>query len=241
MGVVADASRYIGLERSPVVTREIQYGPAVAESREVMGPLTSDSWRRDPKHLLFTLSRYKFVAKCLAGRRRVLEVGCGDGFGSRLVAQEVGKLTATDWDPVLVASAIKAQPSVGPQVDFKVWDPTAFEPFIGTEVQGKFDAVYALDVLEHIPHAQEARFLHALTSALALHSSACIIGMPSKVSQQHASEISRAGHVNCKSANDLAHTLRRNFGQVFIFSMNDEVVHTGFHAMAHYYLALAVN
>ena len=37
-------------------------------------------WRNDPKHLSFTLARYKFCAKLLDGKNTALEVGCGDGF-----------------------------------------------------------------------------------------------------------------------------------------------------------------
>ena len=45
----------------------------------------------------------KFVAKMLAGRKHVLEVGCADAFGTRIVQQTVGKVTAVDFDPVFVA------------------------------------------------------------------------------------------------------------------------------------------
>jgi hypothetical protein len=34
--------------------------------------------------------------------------------------------------------------------------------------------------------------------------------------------------------------MQRHFADVFIFSMNDEVVHTGFYALAHYLFALCV-
>ena len=50
------------------------------------GRMTSHAWRDDPKRLGFTLARYKFVAKMLAGYEQVLEVGCGDGFASVVVA-----------------------------------------------------------------------------------------------------------------------------------------------------------
>jgi hypothetical protein len=35
---------------------------------ETFGLMTSFAWNDDPKRLAFTLSRYKFVAKLLAGR-----------------------------------------------------------------------------------------------------------------------------------------------------------------------------
>jgi hypothetical protein len=105
---------------------------------ERFGLMSSESWRKDPKHLIFTLARYKFVSKMLAGRERGV----------------------------------------------------------------------------------------------------AIIGMPSLESQPYASEQSRLGHVNCKSAPDLKALMEDFFHNVFMFSMNDEVVHTGFHKMAHYIFAL---
>jgi len=36
----------------------------------------------------------------------------------------------------------------------------------------------------------------------------------------------------------LKKTMEKHFANVFMFSMNDEVVHTGYHKMAHYLLAL---
>jgi len=38
---------------------------------------------------------------------------------------------------------------------------------------------------------------------------------------------------------DLKHTMERHFHNVFMFGMNDEVVHTGYHKTAHYIFALA--
>jgi hypothetical protein len=38
----------------------------------------------------------------------------------------------------------------------------------------------------------------------------------------------------------LKRLMLQHFHDVFMFSMNDEVVHTGFHALAHYLFALCV-
>src|SRR6476619_7432831 len=68
-----------------------------------LGLMVNESWNQDPKRTVFTLSRYKFVARMLSGRKHVLEVGCADAFGTRIVQQAVGKVTATDFDPLFVA------------------------------------------------------------------------------------------------------------------------------------------
>jgi 2-polyprenyl-3-methyl-5-hydroxy-6-metoxy-1,4-benzoquinol methylase len=195
-----------------------------------LGLMTNQVWHDDPKRLVFTLARYKFVAKMLSGRGRVLEIGCGDGFASRIVQQEVGHLTVSDFDPLFVADA-QARATKRWPADAVVLDILAGPP------AGSFDAAYSLDVLEHIPAEREDMFLSNVAAALDEHG-VLIVGMPSLESQPHASPPSRAGHVNCKRGSDLKKTLERHFRNVFMFSMNDEVVHTGFFPMAHYLLAV---
>lgn len=215
-------------------SREPQYQSGIEESEkygfERLGLQSSESWRRDPKHLLFNLARYKFVAKMLAGRERVLEIGCGDAFGTRIVRQEVASLVATDFDPLFVEDA-RTRAREPWQFDVVVHDLST------GPVPGSFDAVYALDVLEHMPSSEERTFLSRAFGPLAVQGVA-IIGMPSLESQQYASEISKKGHVNCKSMPDLKALMQEYFHNVFMFSMNDEVVHTGFHKMAHYLFAV---
>lgn len=218
----------------PEHTREPQYQRCLElrdeEGLTRLGLMSNQTWHDDPKRLLFLLSRYKFVAKMLSGRRRVLEVGCADAFGTRLVQQEVGHLTAVDFDPVFIADA-QARMDDHWRCDYRVHD------LLDGPVAGRFDAAYALDVLEHIAPANERRFLDHLVASL-VHDGVLILGTPSLQSQAYASAPSREGHVNCKDAPDLRDLLEEHFANVFLFSMNDEVVHTGFSPMANYLLAL---
>ena len=107
-------------------------------------------------------------------------------------------------------------------------------------VEGSFDGIYLLDVLEHISQEDEDLFIRNILPALDPQGS-LIIGMPSLPSQQYASEISRMGHVNCKSGEDLSTLMKNYFTNVSIFSMNDEVVHTGFWDMSHYLFAVCTH
>ena len=201
-----------------------------AAGPETMGLMSSHVWRDDPKRLCFLLARYKFVAKMLAGSASVLEVGCADGFGTRLVRQEVPRVVATDFDPEFIGRN-RARDEGRWGVEYRVHD------MLAGPLAEEFDGVYAVDVIEHIPAADEGRFVGNLAASLGPHG-VCIIGTPTIQSQAYASAASRAGHVNCKDAPGLARLLRGFFRNVFIFSMNDEVVHTGFTPMAHYLFAL---
>jgi 2-polyprenyl-3-methyl-5-hydroxy-6-metoxy-1,4-benzoquinol methylase len=222
------------MKKAKSKTRETQYQRSIDLLSEkgltTLGLMTNQAWQDDPKHLVFTLSRYKFVAKMLAERASVLEVGCADAFGTRIVRQAVKKLTAIDFDPVFVAD-------VNARMDPKWKFECKFHDMLSGPCPGSFDAAYALDVIEHIPPADEGRFIDNIARSLK-PSGALILGCPTIESQAYASPQSKAGHVNCKDGPGMRAALSRYFDNVFVFSMNDEVVHTGFFPMSHYVLGL---
>jgi len=195
-----------------------------------IGPMSSSIWRTDPKSVFIKLSRYKFVSKLVQGKDEVLEIGCGDGWASSLVMKEVGKLTLSDIDPIWSESVSNLY---GENVSFEQID------FTNTLPDKTYDAIYALDVLEHIDPKDSPRFCSNVAKSLR-DSGLALIGMPSLESQLYASEVSKAGHVNCMSGDTLKSHLSVYFTNVFVFSMNDEVVHTGFYGMSHYLIALCL-
>lgn len=197
-----------------------------------MGLTTSYFWEHDAKHLLFTLARYKFVAKMFADLDRIAEFGCGDGFGTRLIAANVGQVDGYDFDPVFIENARSINQRV-PNVSFQVQD------LLKRPVQTKYDGIYALDVIEHIPQKQEGAFMRNVAAALTPHGM-CLLGTPNITSQVYASKPSKEGHVNCKAHDELKELMLTYFHNAFLFSMNDEVVHTGFGPMAHYLFCLGV-
>lgn len=195
------------------------------------GGMTAYEWDRDPKRIGFILARYKFVAKMLTGKKRALEVGCADGFGSRLVRQTVSFLDAIDKDSQSIDAAQNFGASDAWRIRFYVRD--FFNPPI---LSNSYDAVYTLDVFEHIPEDKSDYFLALLRETAPV----CIIGTPSLESQTYASALSREGHVNCVSGDTLRAACLRHWSQVFMFGMNDETLHTGFLPMSHYLFALCV-
>jgi 2-polyprenyl-3-methyl-5-hydroxy-6-metoxy-1,4-benzoquinol methylase len=219
-------------------TREQQYQAHVALRDEKgltrLGMRANARWHADPRGLGIVLSRYKFVGKMLAGKARVLEVGCGDAWASRVVQQELGSavLVGVELLPEWVEDARQGMES---DWTFEIRQ----HDMLTGPVTGRFDAAYALDVLEHILPADEDVFIRNIVASLDAPG-VLIFGLPSLESQPYASAGSKAGHVNCKTAPDLKALMQRYFHDVFIFSMNDEVVHTGFHKLAHYLFALCV-
>ena len=201
----------------------------IQKTKEVLlGKHTSYVWKQDPKHLVFSLSRYKFVSKIFDEFENVLEIGAGDGFQSKIVEQNVKKLSLTDID----ARNIKTYKNKGGgKINYFLHD------FSKEKLLQKFDGIFALDVLEHISKKIENKFISNIIFSLEDRGT-LIMGMPTKESQKYASKISKLGHINCKSKSELKKLMKKYFSNVYMFSMNDEVVHTGFDKMSHYIIAL---
>jgi cyclopropane fatty-acyl-phospholipid synthase-like methyltransferase len=208
-------------------TREKQYAYLLELQERKLGLMMNRVWDNDPRRLAFVLSRYKFVAKMFENKNRVLEIGCGDAWPSRIVAQAVKHLTVSDFDPVFINDALSRHEEKWPM-----------EYLLHNMVEGPteqtFDAIYLCDVFEHISPADEDIFLRNIILSTT-ERGALIIGIPSLQSQELIPEPERdPGHVNCKTGAQLKTLLEDFFHNVFLFSMNDEMVHTGHSAMAHY-------
>jgi cyclopropane fatty-acyl-phospholipid synthase-like methyltransferase len=203
-----------------------------AKQPVLLGPYTSHMWREDPKHLGFLFARYKFVSKMLTGKKEVLEIGCGDAVGTPLVAKEVGKVHCIDWEPLLLDDN-RSRLMDFPNIDFCVLDITK------SSFKKQCDAAFALDVIEHIAPRNQDAFLTNICKSLT-NDGICIIGTPNVTASEYASIGSRAGHINLQNYKGFLKFLKKYFVNGFLFSMNDEIVHTGYYPMAQYLIGMGV-
>jgi 2-polyprenyl-3-methyl-5-hydroxy-6-metoxy-1,4-benzoquinol methylase len=199
---------------------------------EKIGINSSWKWFNDPRQFFISLARYKFVAKILSGKQDVLEIGCSDGFNSRIVKQEVNNLDLCDIDENLLDDA---RINASSKWKTKIF----FHDFLKNETIKKYDAIYLLDVLEHIPKSSEKKFIKNILKSLNKNG-IVIIGMPAKEFQKYSRPIKISGHINCKTAKELKILMNKFFHNVIIFSMNDELVHTGFEKMSCYFFAVCI-
>lgn len=197
-----------------------------------LGPWTSYSLLEDPKHMCFVLARYKFCAKMLQGKKDILEIGCGDGFGIPIVAQDARSVLGIDVDDRLIEGNSRRLAKIK-NIKFEKMS-------ICDEVPSKqFDGVYSVDVIEHLDPPLERRFLKNSIKCLK-NDGVYIIGSPNITANKYATPRSRVQHINLKGHKELKQLLDKHFLNSFIFSMNDEVVHTGYYPMAHYLFGVGV-
>jgi hypothetical protein len=193
------------------------------------GHQISYEWKHDAKHLCFSLSRYKFVSKMFEGFDSVLEIGAGDGFKSRIVSQSVKSLTLSDYTDI-------NKQNYNITIDKKK-EKYIVHNFLEKKLNKKYAGIYALDVIEHIDKKNEKKFITNILHSLKKNG-VLIFGCPTIESQKYASDLSKLGHINCKNKTELKKIMLNYFHFVFTFSMNDEVLHTGFDKMSHYVFAI---
>ncbi len=201
------------------------------EQKVQLGDHWSFNLRNDPKRFAFVLARYKFAAKMLSKGRSVLELGCSEGIGCPILSEFARSYTGVDFDAGAIRSA---------QRNWNSEKCSFIEADFMEERLGQFESVLSLDVIEHIMPEVEERYWQSLCEHLTPDGVA-IVGTPNCTASAYASKASQVGHVNLFSAERLVKTAQDFFHNVFLFGMNDEVVHCGFSAMAHYLIVLACN
>ena len=194
-----------------------------------LGRYASYWFHKTPRRVLYSMSYYKFAAKMIGSGKRVLDVGCNEGLGTFLIGKECGFAKGVDFDEEAILQAQKNFPEEF--VDFEASD------FLEGSETEKWDAIINFDVVEHIMPENATHFFAGIANHLTPEGIA-IIGTPSKISQEFASEVSKKGHVNIYSHDRLEEEMRKHFDCVFMLAANDEVIHTGYLPLAHYFITV---
>lgn len=186
----------------------------------------------DPKHLGFQIARHKIVGKILNGKKQVLEIGCQDGFGTYIVSKNVERILAIDIESNHIEEAQTLWHEYKSEFEFLLGDITQLD------LENKeFEACYMMDVFEHIAPEKSDDFLQAVIKNLS-RTAIVVIGMPTKESQEFASEFSKLGHVNLFTISEARNYFAKFFEYVFIFGMNDEMINLNFEPLNHYMIAI---
>ena len=170
-----------------------------------LGRATAQAYVNDPRMIAFIAARYKFVSKMLVDAPLVLEIGCGDAFGAPIVAQTVGKLICTDIDDETLMlnrtnHCVHCEP-LGPFKEHKNIE-FHYHDFRIMPWQLLVNAIYLIDVIEHIFPEEEEKFMENIYASLT-PTGILIVGSPNKNAEQYASRHSIEGHVNLKTQSDL--------------------------------------
>lgn len=179
--------------------------------------------------MMIRLARYKFVTKMIKLTDSVLEVGSGSGLGTIFLGQHCKSVKGIEVKTTEVEEALSLNKR--DNVQFELCD------LFNLPLTEKYDAVVSLDVIEHM----SVEMGHAFIKAQAKHlkpGGMIITGTPSIHSYPYQSPESQASHVNCYDLPDLLRVIDPYVQRTITFSMNDEMVHTGFQKLAWYYFVI---
>jgi 2-polyprenyl-3-methyl-5-hydroxy-6-metoxy-1,4-benzoquinol methylase len=200
-----------------------------------LGPWTSYSLLNDPKHMCFVLSRYKFCSKILEDKRNLLEIGCGDSFGLPIVAKNSNFVLAIDADKRIIDDNTSRLAMIK-NIQF-INHNICMSPVRHKETT--FDGAFSVDVIEHLDKELEKSFMTNICSSLN-RNAICVIGTPNIEANKYATWRSSVQHINLHGYESLKSLMTSYFNNVLMFSMNDEVVHTGYSKMSHYLFSIGI-
>jgi 2-polyprenyl-3-methyl-5-hydroxy-6-metoxy-1,4-benzoquinol methylase len=196
----------------------------MGNGRVVMGRRWSSRIYSDPACLPGVLSRYKFTARLATRGKRVLELGCGEGVGSRLLAEFAQSYIGIDADEEAVATARRNLTDA--KYTFLAGN------FLG-RCLGAYDTVVSLDLLQHLDPAEEPVFFDTCHANLGADG-VCVVGLPNPAPASPDIPLNRFDDGRLKT------TLQRYFHNVFLFGLNEELVHTGLLSRADFLIAVGV-
>jgi len=129
--------------------------------------------------------RYLFASPLVAGRE-VLDLACGEGYGSALLAHSARHVTGVDLASDVIARA-RARYASQANLEFREADCTAL-PF----AEDSFDAVVSFETIEHV--AGQQRFLDEVRRVLR-SDGLFILSCPNKVEYTDKNNVVNAFHV----------------------------------------------
>ncbi|MDQ6920113.1 MAG: class I SAM-dependent methyltransferase [Candidatus Dormibacteraeota bacterium] len=169
---------------------------------------------RDPGLYAGHRARYGFAAPAAAGRR-VLDVGCGEGYGAAELAGRASAVVAVDYSPAAIAHAREKYQV--PNLTFEVMDALELENGRFTE----FDLVTCFEVIEHI---EDGRRLMAGLARAVRPGGRLYLSTPNRLVDRLFETVgghdTTVYHINLMTPRALRALARRHFDSVALYGQS---------------------
>ena len=104
----------------------------------------------------------------------------------------------------------------------------------------KINIITLIDFIEHFKKSDGALILSKCSKLLEKKGGTLIIGTPSVYSSKYRSKRSKKQHIHEYDGMELKNLCSQYFSRTFLFSMNDELVHTGFYKLAWFNFVICI-
>ncbi len=162
-------------------------------------------------NLMFHLARYKFVTRLIKPTDRVIEVGCGNGYGSRFLAGYAREVIAVDAERDVIDYAKAHYSKENLTYDYDIGE------------RGGFDVVVNMEVIEHMD-VDDGRKLLATIKGLLNPGGVAFISTPRKI--PNPSENRKKYHIHEYHYEEYREILEETFSRALIFTQVDEIIST---------------
>jgi ubiquinone/menaquinone biosynthesis C-methylase UbiE len=161
-------------------------------------------------------ARYERANAAIAPDARVLDAGCGVGYGAALLAHDGRQVVGVDASPEAVDAA--EQRNADGRLHFLVADAAQL-PFD----DASFEAVTCFEVIEHVPDPDV--LLSELARVLVPGGLLCLSTPNARIERLHAQRAGRGPnpfHISPFVPRTLARALRRHFAHVSLYGQSED-------------------
>jgi cyclopropane fatty-acyl-phospholipid synthase-like methyltransferase len=180
----------------------------------------------DQDNYFIHLARYMWVVRQLKKTDSLLEIGCGVGYGSRLLSDHCEFVVAQDQETRLTNE----------------WDKLKTEnlKFTNDLPDKKFDVVVSFEVIEHVVPEKADEFVSMIKSKLK-DRGVLYCSTPRAVPFEQRSKNRQIEHPIEYSPKEFKAILNKHFKNVFLFSQNDGIISMQNPEMAWNLVAICIN
>lgn len=186
---------------------------------------------KNPLMATIKLARYKFTAKMLSPTDKVLDLGCGSGLSSYYYSFYASEVLGVDlYADIDQAKDLYKKENLAFAQEDILSLPESIKNYKAT-------AITMVDVIEHFYRKDGEKIIRNCSEMLQ-DGGMMILGTPSKYSEAYRAKSNHHIHFHEYEPQELRDLCGQHFSRTLMFSMNDEVVHTGFDKLAWFFYVL---
>ncbi len=199
--------------------------------KQLDGKMGDQKWMiENPLMTTIKFSRFKFASKLISQNDTLLDIGCGQGLSSIFFSDYCKFVYGVD----LLSDFLNHD-----RKNIKFIKKSIFN-IHKKNFNRKINIITLIDFIEHFKKSDGALILSKCSKLLEKKGGTLIIGTPSVYSSKYRSKRSKKQHIHEYDGMELKNLCSQYFNRTFLFSMNDELVHTGFYKLAWFNFVICI-